>query len=362
MIGTRTRLLAAVVATTIFLAGCQSPAVTPSTIDLEGVWLVTPDAGTDYGAGGTTTVEFGAAASGSATFLSRSDANAITTCERHVYAALTQNVVLLDGAFYVADVVNQDRIVLDNDSASLTLDRVTGAPPVAPCAEATATAIETFDFGPGGFTSLNAFDTRLYFNTDAAGDPIVAYGTVTNVLGAPRTYSASVGGVHRWVVGARSDDLFYGHCGCGGSATLDRLDLAGDASIASVNVATGLGIGMTIRYGVFDGANILVGGRANEPDVNRLVSLNGDTLALVDQRTFLDGALVEDVALLGSDLLALVGDAIVVVGVDGRAEQTIDVSGLASDRPTGIAAIGTSVFVLDENAIGRAMLYEVALP
>lgn len=361
---TRIHLLAAVVATAILLAGCQTPAIPPSLLDLEGLWLVTPGPGTSYGAGGTTTVEFGAAASGSAVYLSQAAVNDITTCERHVYAALTRNVLLLDGQFYVADVVNQDRIVLDNDTDALTLDRVTGAAPVAPCAEASAATVRTFDFAAGGFTNLNAFGSRLYFNTDASGQPIVAYDTATNALGVPRTYSVSVmGGTHRWVVGARSDDLFYGHCGCGGSTSLDSFDLATNASIAAVDVPTSLGVEMGIRYGYFDGANIVIGGYDRTGlDVNHLVTLSPDALTLVEQRTILEGVDIEDVTLMGTDLLALVGDAIVVVGTDGRAEQTIKLNGIASGEPSGIAAIGTSVYVLDENANDEAALYEVTMP
>ena len=201
------------------LAACGAPPTGPSAtgLDLEGVWLVTPGPTTDYGSGGTTTLAFGGAASGSATYLSQAAANDVTTCQRHVYAVIQGNVVLLDGTYYVGAAVGADRIVLDNGTDALTLDRVTGAAPVAPCAEAVATEVDTFAFGTGSFTNLNAFQTRLYFNTDATADPIVAFDTATATLGAARIYSQSVsGGTHRWVIGARSDDLFYGHCGCGG--------------------------------------------------------------------------------------------------------------------------------------------------
>lgn len=355
-----------VVATPLLFAGCQTtPPPTPSaTIDLEGLWLVTPGPGTFYGSGGTTTLEFGAAPSGSATFLSQSAANDVTTCERHVYAALSRNVVLLDGEFYVADAVNANRIVLDNDTDSLTLDRVAGAAPVAPCEVASATQIQVIAEGPGSFTTLNAVGVNLYFNTDDPGDPIVAYDTSSGTLGAPRTYSDSVsGGTHRWVVGGRTDDLFYGQCGCGGSTSLDYLNLATNTSITSVETDTGLGVNMGVRYGYYDGTYIVIGGYDRTGlDVNHLLTLDRDTLALLTSRTILDGAGIQDITLFGTDLLALVGDSIVVVGADGRAERTIALSGIASDWPRGITVIGSTVYVLDETAQEEAVLYEVAMP
>lgn len=350
----------------LLLAGCQTaPPPTPATtIDLEGLWLVTPGPGTSYGSGGTTTLEFGAAPSGTATYLSQSAANDVTACERHVYAALSRNVVLLDGDFYVADAVNANRIVLDNDTDSVTLDRVVGAAPVAPCAEATATLIKLLAEGLGPFTNLNAVGANLYFNTDAPGDPIVAYDTTSGTLGAPRAYSDTVaGGTHRWVVGARTDDLFYGHCGCGGSASLDYMNLGSDTSIAYVDTGAGLGVSMTVRYGYYDASYIVIGGRDHtDQGLNDLLTLNRDTLSLVSSRTILDGANIRDVTLLGADLLALVGDGIVVVGADGRAERTIELNGIASDSPRGITTIGPTVYVLDETAQGDAVLYEVAMP
>jgi len=165
------------------LAGCSTTPsqTTPSRIGLQGLWAVTPGPGTSYGAGGTTTLEFGVAACGSAVFLSQSSAKAITTCERHIYAALAET------------------------------------------------------------------------------------------LGSPRAYSQGViGGTRRWVVGARTDDLFYGQWGCGGSTSVNYFNLG--------------------------------------------------TLALVSERQILPGAYL-----------------------------------------SGIAAIGNTVYVLDENAVGESVLYRVAI-
>lgn len=368
MLSIQARFVGALLMLSLISIGCQSASngggtPGPDLIDLEGLWLVTPGPGSFYGAGGTTTVEFGSAASGSAQFLSQADDNDITTCERHVYAALSENVVMLDETFYVAEQPNADRIVLDNDTNSITLDRVSGADPVEPCEEAATTEINAFDFGTGSFTGLNAVGSRLYFNMDDSGSSIIAYNTATGTLGAPRTYSISVsGGTHRWVMAARTDDLFYGQCGCGGSMSANYFNLGTNTSIASVESETDLGVGVSFRYGYFDGSNPVLGGRdRNTFEKNVLLTLDPDTLALVSQREILEGAFVSDLTLRGSDLLALVGRSLVVVGVDGRADRTIDVSGLSSS-PRGVAAIGDDVYILDEGATGDAVLVEVSMP
>ena len=70
---------------------------------------------------------------------------------------------------------------------------------------------------------------------------------------------------------------------------------------------------------------------------------------------------LRDLAWTGTDLAALVGDAIVIIGADGRAAATIEVSGqLAS--PRGLAVIGSSFYLLDETAHDEAVTYEVPMP
>lgn len=349
----------------LLLAGCEStpPAPPDDFVDLQGLWLVTAGPGTEYGSDGTTTLEFGSGRSGGATFLSESDANDIKTCERHVYASLAENVVLLDDEYYVAT-PSGDTIELSNDDDSLTLERIAGAGPVTPCEQVTATVIETLNIGVGGFSSLNSFQTRLYFNVDDPTDSIVAYDIATDSLGTARTYSDSVsGGTHRWVTGVRSDDLFYGHCGCGGSNSFDYYNLSTNTSTVSVETDTGLGINFSVRYGYFGGNEAVVGGR-NRDDFtkNDLVTVNADTLALVSSRQILDEASIEDVALVDGRLLALVRDSIVVVGADGRAEETYEVNGATLAYYSGITGIGSTVYLLGATAADDVVLLEVELP
>ena len=356
------RLVTWVALASLLLAACSSGTTTPPPVEviaLQGLWRVEPDAGTTYGAGGTTTLQFGASATGTATFLSRSDANGITTCERHVYAALSENVVLLDGDYYEAAAVGADRIELGNDDASLVLTRVSGAPPVPPCATAPAVQVVRLGVGVGSWSTLDAFQSRLYFNTDGAGNPVVAYDTATGVLGPLRTYAGS----HDHVVAARSDDEFYGHCACGNGTTLERFDIASTPALATVTTTTDLGVFLNIRHGFFANDAVVIGGYAfDQPGVNHVFTLNANTLALVAQREVLPEAYFADMTWFDGRLAALVGDTIVVVGADGMAETTIALEGTLSASPRGLTAIGSTFYVLDRAADGDALLYAVEAP
>lgn len=349
------------VAATLLVA-CSTPTSPPTSvevIELEGLWRVEPDPGTSYGAGGTTTLQFGAAAAGSAQFLSRSDANGITTCADHIYAALSENVVLLDGEYYLATVVGADRIELDRDGASLVLTRVSGAPPVAPCATAEAVELARLDVGVGSWSTLDAFQSRLYFNVDDPGAAVVSYDVTSGVLGPLRTY----GGSHDHVVAARSDDEFYGHCACGNVTTLQRFDIGTPTPLASLTTTTDLGVFMFIRYGFFAGGSVVIGGSAfDEPGVNHVFTLNPDTLALQSQREVLPDAYFQDMTSLNGQLAVLVDDSIVLIAADGMAETTIALEGALSSNPRGLTAIGSTLYVLDRAADGDALLYAVELP
>src|SRR5690606_10779406 len=125
-----------------------------------------------------------------------------------------------------------DTVQLSNDTDGLTLTRVSGAPPVEPCAEATLDELATYPEAVTGFSGLSAFGTKLYFNLDSIANPIVSFDTATDSFGPLRTYTQSVsGGTHRMVVAARSDELFYGHCACGGSTSVNAFNLATNTSI-----------------------------------------------------------------------------------------------------------------------------------
>lgn len=352
----------ATAAAATLLAACSTvtPTPTPSeVIELQGLWRVEPDPGTAYGAGGATTLRFGAEAAGTAEFLNRSDANGITTCDGHVYAALSENVVLLDGDHYLATAVGADRIDLEREGASLMLTRVTGAPPVEPCAAAQAVELARLDVGVGSWSTLDAFQSRLYFNVDDPGAALVSYDVTSGVLGPLRTY----GGSHDHVVAARSDDEFYGHCACGNVTTLQRFDIGTPTALATVTTTTDLGVFMYIRYGFFAGGSVVIGGSAfDEPGVNHVFTLNADTLALQSQREVLPDAGFQDMTSVNGQLAVLVGNSIVLVRADGMAETTIALEGAVSSNPRGLTAIGSTLYVLDRAADGDALLYAVELP
>lgn len=355
------------------MAGCQPttppPAPPPTSLPLEGLWLVTPDVGTEYGSGGTTTLEFGASSGGSATFLSQSAANGILTCESHVYGTPDNNVLLLDGTFYTVTVASADRLVLESGSDRVTLNRVTGTPPVTPCGQAEAKLVKILATSVSFWSNLNSVGNVLYFNLDDSAGSLVGYDVLAGTLGTPRTYTVSVsGGTHRFPVAARTTDRFYGQCACGGSTSLDFFDLSTNTSVTHVDTRTDLMAELGIRYGYFDGTQLVIGGNDRPGDhANRLLTLNPDTLALVTSRFILEGTdeeerRVEDITLRGTDLLALVGNSIVVVGADGRATQTVKLTGLATSSPRGLTTVGSTLYVLDETADNKAALYEVTMP
>lgn len=337
----------------------QPPPVDDEFIDVEGLWLVEPGPGTFYGSGGTTTVEFGPQRSGTAEYLSRSTSNDVLTCERHVYAAVAEHVLLLDGIHYDAQANGVNQIELSTQDESITLTRVTGAPPVARCLETQVTEVQSFDFGPGSWTSMDAVGSTLYFNTNETGNPIVGYDVSTNVLGPQRTYA----GGHDHIVAARTDNEFYGNCACGNITTLERFDLPSSTALVTASTQTDYGVFMTAEYGAFDGTSVLLGGRDfDNPGVNHVLTLNADTLALVSQRDVLPEAFLTEIAWTGTQLAALVNSSIVLIGNDGKADATIGLPENLIGFPVGLAVIGTSFYVLTQSSDGEAVIFEASMP
>ena len=242
------------------LPGAHS-ALTAQGPELGGLWLVTPAPGTEFGSGGTTTLEFGSASSGAATYLSQSTANGLTTCTEPVYSLVSTNVLLLDGKYYTYTADGADKLELKAGAEEITLERVTGAPPVAACYPATATLLTTLAEDVSYWSNLNAVGAVLYLNLDTAGDPIVGFDSASDTIGTPRTYTFSLnGGVQRFVVAARSNDLFYGQCACGGSTTIDYFNLATNTSVTHKETGTDLGNQLNVRFGYADGADLVIGG------------------------------------------------------------------------------------------------------
>ena len=351
---------AAAVLLALMLAACTTPAPPQAgTLDLEGLWLVTPALGTEYGSGGTTTLEFGSEPSGAAEFLSQSTTSGVTTCQLHVYAAVTNNVVLLDGVHYEASTTGQDRIDLVDEFNRLTLTRITGTPPVAPCLSAQAVLVGTLAAPVGSWSTLDSYQTRLYFNTGELDNPVVAFDTVTGLFGAGRLYT----GNHDHVVAARNDSEFYGQCACGNSTTLQRFDIDSDTALATITSTTDLGRFMTMEWGLFTGTSVMVSGRDfDQQGVNRVFTLDPDTLALQSQREILSGAAIYDLAWDGSNLVALVSDSIVIVGDDGLAESTVSIEGDISEFPRGLTYAAGKFYVVDAANSDQTSIYRIDMP
>ncbi len=349
----------------IMLAACSSPPPGPPTGSaFEGLWLVTPDEGTAYGSEGITTLAFGDGDSGDLEFISRHSGHGLTTCrtEAYIIGPQERTVSWQSVAQFGFTVVDDDQIRLENDTDGLTLTRITGAPPVEPCGRAAASQAATFHFAAAGFSGLHAVGSRLYFNAATAGDPILAYDTVAGTTGAPRTYSAfAEGGVHRFVMGARSDDLFYGHCGCGGSRSVDHFNLSLDASLQADEIMLIGGEQITVRFGHYTGTSFLAGGQSIlDGQRNVVVELHQDTLALVSQRDILTGLSVSDIVVVDGQMIALSGQRMLYIGVDGRAERTFDIEGMPATAGA-LTAVGSDLYALVRDLAGEAVLFRLAL-
>lgn len=345
----------------LILTSCGTPPA-PSgdgRIDLEGLWLVTTNGGSNYAGEGTTTLEFGSAPSGGAQYLNRSAVNGITFCETHAYTALSDKVVLLDGDHYEVTTAAAGELELAFGMALLNLTRVTGAPPVEPCLEADAVEVGKLSEEPGSWTSLSAFGDQLYLNTDQTGNLIVGFDIGTGLFGMGREYT----GNHDHVVAVRSDSEFYAHCACGNITTLERFDVDSDTMLAAANSQVDYGHFMALETGTFSGSSLIVTGRDYEDSgVNRVLTVDPNTLALQSEREVLPEASIEDLAWNGTQLVALVNGLIVTIGADGMAEETIRLEGAVNDFPDGLTFAEGAYYLLYQDAEDNAVIYRAQVP
>ena len=320
----------------VALAACGAA---PDPDDLSGLWLVTREAGSEqaFGTSGTMTLAFDEGPVGDARFLGRRESG-VTVCATygftHVGSMLELESTLLPSPTFEVDRVDDDTITLTAGDLVLMLTRLEGDGPVPECASVSTTWAGAFAAPLGFWSRLNAVDSTLYVNVAGEGDPVAGFDLEIGTLGPPRTYSRLVsGGVDRWVVAARSDALFYGHCACGGSMRLGYFDLEEDEPIAQVDGSTTFDVPITIRYGAYRNGEVTIGGSARDGSgVNRLVTLDGDTLEVVEERGVLPGEAIRDVTFVGDRMVALVGSRatggpyLVAIGPDGLALVTYQVS------------------------------------
>ncbi len=336
---------------------------------LAGVWSVTRAPTGTFGTTGAMTLRFPSERSGLARFLGKDAASGITTCGNYVFAVVEDGVVVLEsntlprGAFVIGQ-PDSNTITLTSDNELLTLSRVSGPPPVEECGSADTTIMAQWDnLALGSWSRLSAVDDVLYFNTNESGEPIASYSLASKALGAKRTYTVSAnGGVDRWAIAAASHDVFFGHCGCGGSTYLSRFNAATNERILSVDTTT-LGAQIGVRFGERHGADIVVGGRGGDNVTrNVLLTLDPTTLQLGSQRSILSTASVEDITYQDETLYALTDSgSIIQVAADGTAARTHDIPALRGLDPAGLAAAGGKFYVIARSSPAGTTLLELTL-
>ena len=331
----RWRTLVAACMVVVGLAACGAA---PDPPDLSGLWLITREAGSEqaFGTSGTMSFAFDEGSAGDARFLGRRESG-MTVCATYGFTRVGSTLALesasLPSPTFEVDRLDADTVILTADDLVLRLTRLEGWSPVPECATVSTAWVGSFAAPLGSWSRLNAVDATLYVNLASEGDPVAGFDLETGTLGPPRTYSQLVSrGVDRWVVAARSDALFYGHCACGGSVRLGYFDLAEDEAIAQVDGSAAFDVPITIRYGAFHDDAVTIGGTASEDrGVNRLVTLDGDTLEVRRERSVLPGETIRDVTFAGDTLVALVvspgigGPYLVPIGPDGLALATYQV-------------------------------------
>ena len=120
---------------------------------------------------------------------------------------------------------------------------------------------------------------------------------------------------------------------------------------------------MTMEWGLFTGTSVMVSGRDfDQQGVNRVFTLDPDTLALQSQREILSGAAIYDLAWDGSNLVALVSDSIVIVGDDGLAESTVSIEGDISEFPRGLTYAAGKFYVVDAANSDQTAIYRIDMP
>lgn len=352
------------VAVLVVLGACGSPPAPTGAAGLAGTWSVTGSS-LLFGVEGPMVATFTGTSNGTVRFVGRFDVSGVTTCRTYAFTAIDDDVLVLHGTAYGAEAFNVQEVdastfELTAGAHDVTLSRLNGTPPVDDCSAVSWTIVAQRGEPVSVWSNLVGTADALYFNEATAGDPVVGYDVATAAFGPPRTFTVSVGGgVDRFVVAADDDDVFYGHCACGGSPRLSRFDLASDAHLVQVDSASDLGAATTFRYGVMDRArgHVIVGGRSlDDSSINRLFVLDALTLALVSERTVLPNVTIADLALVDDRLYALLGGGalIVEIGADGKALTTWEVPRSAfSGALRGIEAVGDRLYVLVDDPVGE---------
>lgn len=330
-------------------------------LEMEGLWLAQYGHEGDESSHVTRTLEFGEAASGQAAQLEHDERSNVVRCEETSYALLVDGDVRLGNLVYDVERRSDDELrltyALGDGELVLDLSRLEERP-FDPCG-----SVETESFA-NLYTSIHqntklhfGGDGDLYFTLDTNSDAVARF-----EMGTEDIEEEYPDPVYSLLVGVDDENLVFGSCHCGGRDTLEAYDLATSELLASVDDLTHPdGSAIDIQAGYYDRSGpgeMILAVRVEESGTNHLFTVTmqdddddpttPDMLVLQDEREILEGASIQDVAVVDDELLALVSGAIVRVGDDGRAVETLSIEGF-DEYARGIANVGSVLYVLHES-------------
>jgi len=363
------------------LAGCAGG---PTVVDLDGTWLVDVapvGAAPSFSAGGTAVLVIDG---GAATLreLVGDGAKRCTelTLDRFEDAVLfgLRGLDLGEGVGtwgFAIEAASGATLVLSNASETVTLDRISGTPPVAACVAVPVLQIDLLPEQPESST-LEAVGTTLYYNTDS-GNPIVGYSVTDRAVVSSTNLGTEFASDVPYLMALRPDGpttYAYTTCRCGRSERFAYANFTSHTVLQDGVETRGLtdGAHQSIQFGYYDaGADrVVLGGRrivdGSLGSAYQLLLLDPTTLALLERRPLLPGIAnysIVDATSHGGRLLVLLGGGnIVELDATGAHVETYVLDAGIEGYATGLASVGSALAVLvqgQQDGIARVVLVDV---
>ena len=295
------------------------------------------------------TYEFGSAAGGTAVMLAQYPDSGVKSCEDHEYAYLADGSLNLElssrtynFALESTSPTSFDLVMSTGDTVA-TFTKVDGAPPVEACTELSASEKERYTQDPHFDSKLSMFGQTLVFTIEGAPSDALIHPLSSGFS------LTQMNARYQVVIAAEDSDTLFAAEFAGGSNTIVKFDPAGD--VTSDPLTTAAGDSVRIEAGYFDTRDGLMVAVVDEHGEHLLVTVDPSTLLVTSEEVLLPGVNILDLAVSGTQLLALVDAAdpmVVRVGDDGLAEATYKVTGI-DGWAKGIAADGPTVYLLSES-------------
>lgn len=341
--------------TLVALAGCQSTGggAPVHGARLDGAWQATAGDqvfgfGADYP---LAYVRFDGTGSGTGTLYGAEPDSHVLACGDTVFAATTDDTVILYNGDFLGTVVlryrlpDDDTLVLTSDAGvSQTLTRVDAVPSSAACGRASvaqsltalplALAYQSNLLVSGGTLQVAGDDRKVYPVSAASG-----------ALGAP------IDLVSQWshAIALQSGD-YWGHCWCGSASSVQRIQ-PGGTSVDTIDTGTDLGVQLQVYTGAWDGSRLWLAGWGDDSRYHLLkVDANAEPDVLDSDFTFgaggLRGLTYHDGALWGV-VYALGYKLVRIDPATGLATRTVALPAEPSGAGyAGVAWLGSDTWLL----------------